>query len=65
MKTEVKKKLNFHIIDCMKILIMVVPPIHASLVVMLFRILHLKYHFTKRRHSKTLATKLQTIYGEV
>jgi hypothetical protein len=44
---------------------MVTLPMQALLVTMLFYIIHPKYHFMKRRHSRTLATKLQATYEEV
>ena len=53
-----KKMPKIHTVDCIKILTMVIPSIHALLVTMLFRTIHKKYSFMKRKHSRTLETKL-------
>jgi hypothetical protein len=65
METKANKKRKIHIVNFTKILVMVTLQMQALLVAMLFRTIHPKSQFMKRRHSRTLATRLQATYGEM
>ena len=64
-KNRFKNNARIHTGDCIKILVMVTPPMQALLVAMLFRTIHQKYPFMKKKHLRALKTKLQATYGEV